>query len=252
MSERVAAWTGDERPRCITIMIITLLACLVAQGADEKLRSEDGTAIAATYYGPAKPKKDMPAAILVPMYLGRRGAWKAFAEKAAKGGVACLAIDPRGHGDSENPTGKKVEEWGAEWLDVSKDIAAAKAALLARGFEEKRIVLVGASIGASLSLEYAVKDEKLAGLGLLSVSTNLTGQSPEADIGRYGKRPLFIAYSKDDAEFADTSVRMAKAAGAKSVRAYARAGHGTDMFGREDKPGELTDALAAWIRDTAK
>jgi len=233
-------------------MIIALLACALAQGTDEKIKSEDGVAIAVTYYGPAKPKKEMPAAILVPMYLSRRGAWKAFAEQAAKDGVACLAIDPRGHGDSENPTERKVEEWTQEWLGVLKDIAAAKASLKSKGFEEKRIVLVGASIGASLSLEYAVKDEKLAGLGLLSVSTNLTGETPEADVGRYAKRPLFIAYSRNDADYADTSARMVRASGAKHVRAYAKAGHGTEMFGREDKAGDLTTALVAWIREVAK
>lgn len=213
----------------------------------------DDVRIEAIYRAPdrARPAAT-PAAILVPMYLRDRSTWDDFARAAAEEGVATLAIDPRGHGASANPTGRPPAEWGGrEWLGVLTDIQAARRFLIERGHRPERIVLVGASIGASLALEAAVADETVAGLALLSLSTNLSGQGPGESIVRYGDRPLFVAFSLDDSQFAESSARMFLAArGPAEVRRYRRAGHGTDMFGGEDRPGDLTRSLVRWIHES--
>ena len=41
-------------------------------------------------------------------------------------------------------------------------------------------------------------------------------------------------------------------AAVKTVRTYKRAGHGTDMFGREDRKGDLTKALISWAKSSTK
>jgi alpha-beta hydrolase superfamily lysophospholipase len=220
---------------------MTLWMALLLAG-DETLTAEDGTKIAATYEE-AKGKKS-PAAVLVPMYGDTRAAWKAFAEEAAKRGVATIAIDPRGHGKSDNPARTPIDQWGAaEWLDILKDIRAAKAFLERKG--HAKIVVVGASIGASLTLEYGVADEKLAGIALLSISTNLTGRAPKDDIARYGKRPVFFAWSPGD-EFAPVSKEMSGAARGAVTTSSAKSGHGTEMI------PEITKGLLDWILEVAK
>jgi alpha-beta hydrolase superfamily lysophospholipase len=235
-------------------MIAILTALLVSCG-DETLKTEDGVKIAATYVeAKGKKPKDAPAAILVPMFLDVRGSWKTFADEAGAKGVATIAIDPRGHGASENPSKVSPARWTYDqWKEVLKDIRAAKAFLTGKGHAESRIVVIGASIGALLALEYGIVDKKIAGIGLLSIANELTKRTPKDDIARFDKRPIFIAYSLDDVGYAEVSQEMVKAlAGKATVREYKKASHGTIMFGREEPKGDLTVALLEWIGKVAK
>lgn len=222
---------------------------------DVSLRTEDGVRIAGTYYAAKGRGQDRrrAAAILVPMLLRRRATWSAFAEEAARAGIACIAVDPRGHGDSENPTKQEVLQWGEnEWLKVLQDIRAAKEFLKQKGFEDRRIVVIGASIGGSVTLHYGVRDRKIAGIALLSPADNPRRLPIGGLIEDYGERPIFIASSEDDRVYHRIAQRLAgRAKGEKTVRVYSRAGHGTMMFGREDDRGDLTRSLIDWIRRVA-
>lgn len=229
-----------------------LIACFLFNPA-VTLETDDQVKLSATFLQPKKVTKKTPAAILIPMYGQPKESWAAFAKDAQSAGIATLAVDVRGHGKSPNPAKKALAQWGLQdWLGVLKDIDAARAHLKKAGYSEDRIVVMGASIGASLCLEYAIKNKNIAGLALLSVSTNLTGRSPEQNIARYGQRSLFMAFSDNDRPFIRTSLRMARVVQkTATLKRYKRAGHGTQMFGREDKKGELTKSLIQWIQKTA-
>lgn len=231
---------------------LLIAALLAGAGKAEKIQTADKVTLAASWFAPAKRQAaDAPAAIVIPMYMNRRQSYDAFAQAAASKGIGCLSVDPRGHGESDNPYSAPPTQWGGrEWTGVLEDIKAAKAHLVAKGVDPKRIVLIGASIGASLALEYMVKDAELAGVGFLSISTDLTGKTATEDLARIAKRPVFVAYAKNDPSAAARGEAFAKAAtdaGTGTVRVYKQAGHGTEMFGREDTKGDLTVSLITWI-----
>lgn len=225
---------------------LVLAAIIVAK---VNVTTADNVRLAATYYTPKQAAAGAPAAILLPMFQRSRADWDAFARAAAERGVACLAIDPRGHGESPNPTGRPVARWGgAEWGNVLRDVAGARQFLVGKRFTPARIRVVGASIGGSLALEYASRDRELGGAALLSAGTDLTGRGPRADVARYGgDRRLFVAWSDDDRAVAPRCAGLAAASQKSTQRRYRRAGHGTDMLGRENPRGDLTQALIAWL-----
>jgi pimeloyl-ACP methyl ester carboxylesterase len=83
--------------------------------------------------------------------------WDGVAYRLAGAGLRVVALDLRGHGDSEQPAG------GYDFAQVARDLRAALAAL---GLD--RPVLVGHSWGANVALQYAAdRPGALAGLALV-------------------------------------------------------------------------------------
>ncbi|NOY35680.1 MAG: alpha/beta fold hydrolase, partial [bacterium] len=64
-----------------------------------KLKTDDGVEIAGDYY-PASPT-GAPAVVLTHMMPSTKESWREFAAGLNKAGFQCLAIDLRGHGESE-------------------------------------------------------------------------------------------------------------------------------------------------------
>jgi pimeloyl-ACP methyl ester carboxylesterase len=83
--------------------------------------------------------------------------WDGVAQRLAGAGMRVIALDQRGHGESEQPAG------GYDFATVCRDLAAALDALGLR-----RPVLVGHSWGANVALQYAAeRAEAVAGLVLV-------------------------------------------------------------------------------------
>jgi pimeloyl-ACP methyl ester carboxylesterase len=83
--------------------------------------------------------------------------WDGVAQRLAGAGLRVAALDLRGHGESEQPTG------GYDFATVCRDLDAALAAL-----EVERPVLAGHSWGANVALQYAAeRDGAVAGLVLV-------------------------------------------------------------------------------------
>jgi pimeloyl-ACP methyl ester carboxylesterase len=83
--------------------------------------------------------------------------WDGVAQRLAGAGMRVIALDQRGHGESEQPAG------GYDFATVCRDLAAALDAL---GLQ--RPVLVGHSWGANVALQYAAeRAEAVAGLVLV-------------------------------------------------------------------------------------
>src|SRR5688572_22442839 len=61
------------------------------------IRTDDGVALAATWYEPSS--RPGPAVILVHMLTHTRREWEAFAQRLSSEGIGALAIDLRGHGE---------------------------------------------------------------------------------------------------------------------------------------------------------
>lgn len=233
-----------------------LLSATLLGGEDVELKTDDAVKIAGSYTKPDGAGKHA-GFLLVHVLGGKKEDWGDFPAAAAKAGFAVLAIDMRAHGKSENPLAKDKEKkdiakWGKdEWLNVTKDIKAAKAFLAARAeVDPKKIVIIGASIGANLALQYAAEDAEVRGLAVLSPGDNVKGVSATEPMGKYGDRPFFGAASEEDTYSARSMERLVKSAKhrIKNSRMYKNAGHGTKMFGAEDEPGDLTRELIDWAK----
>jgi len=234
-----------------------------ARAGEETFTATDGMPIAATYHEAAgKPKKPVPAVVLVHMYSRSREDWKAVAAQLQKEGFAVLAIDMRGHGGSTRRGGRELA-WktmdGAEWLASVGDVRGAIAHLRAKKeIDGGRIALVGASVGANLVLNGAAAEEEaksgVRGVALLSPGANYCGVETAEAMKRYGTGRLFLAASEDDPEAcADTRALAEAAADPKKVlKIYPKAGHGTEMFGREEPRGDLAKSLLEWLREAMK
>lgn len=238
----------------MSLLPVLVAAALRASAASSNivLTTTDGIRLAATY-NPASETK-APALVLLPMLGGQRSDWQEFSRLAESAGVSTLLLDPRGHGNSENPYGKPPESWPKpHWDDVDQDALAAVAWLEARGVPPGRIVIGGASIGGSLALRRVACDPSLAGAALISAGDN-PARVPASDfLDVYGERGIFIASAADDPVFDAVADKLAKnARGPVERLRLPSGGHGTAILADPDSGLILSRALLAWVRHIAQ
>ncbi len=208
---------------------------------DAGMVTADGVHLAATYYRPAAT--NAPGVVLLHMLGRKRGDWDAFARQLQELGYGVLAIDLRGHGESE---GKR------EWNKMIMDAAIATSFIRSRPeIDPDRIVLMGASIGANIAINYAAQDERVVGAALLSPGLDYHGVKTADAVKQYGSRPLFIAASSED-EYAAKSARKLDSLtqGPHQLLILDNQGHGTQMLGKNNG---LEEAIFQWLAEvTAK
>jgi alpha-beta hydrolase superfamily lysophospholipase len=218
----------------------------IVDGRSQRIsfRTDDGVTIAATWYEPST--RPAPAVILVHMLNRTRRDWDSFAARLASSGIGALAIDLRGHGESNQP---QADPATSDYASMVRDLLGARRYLASRAdVIPSRIGLVGASLGANL-VALAGADGSFASLALLSPSLDYRGLRIEAAIKKYGKRPLLLVVSDDDAYARRSAVDLQKANGAAEVLMLNAAGHGTRMF---DRAPDLPQALIDFLRRTVQ
>jgi alpha-beta hydrolase superfamily lysophospholipase len=205
-------------------------------------RAEDGVQLTATWYEPSS--RPGPAVILVHMLHRSRRDWDPLAARLASEGIGALAIDLRGHGESQAWGGGDPPDYGAFVLDVR----AARHFLASRGdVQQGRVGIAGASLGANAAVLEAAADPSVASLALLSPSLDYRGLRIEA-ASRKLARPVLLVASDDDPYAVRSAHELQKAGGGtRELLVPSRAGHGTTMLGRD---GDLSRALVDWFRRT--
>ena len=111
-----------------------------------------------------------------------RRSWIPLSTELNKVGVATLAIDLRGHGESveiQKVGGAKLKLDYEKFSDAEHqasrlDVDAAMNFLKSKGFLEENIVLAGASIGANLTLDAMYRYHKISRGVLLSPGARLS------------------------------------------------------------------------------
>jgi alpha-beta hydrolase superfamily lysophospholipase len=246
--------TSRQMPSRVTLLrpsIALLLSFLALRTVDTAptqrvtLRAEDGATLAATWYEPSS--RPAPAVILVHMLNRSRRDWDSFAHRLAGEGVGALAIDLRGHGDSQRPS---APEGNAEnpYAAMVLDIKAARRYLAGRyDVQQNHVGIAGASIGANLAALTAAGDASLVSLALLSPSLDYRGLRIEPIVKKL-RIPILLVAGTDDA-YASRSVRELQKGGGgeRQVLMLEQAGHGTVMLSRDEN---LARTLVDWFRRT--
>lgn len=230
-------------PFVVTLLLIASLDVPRVTGAQRvTFRAEDGVLLAATWYEPSE--RPAPAVILVHMLHRSRRDWEAAASRLADGGVGALAIDLRGHGESQGAASD-----GESYAALVLDVKAARRFLAGRGeVQQARVGVAGASVGANVAALQAAADKTIASLALLSPSLDYRGLRIEAAMRSYGSRPVLLVAADDD-PYATRSARDLHKGGNENreLLILPQAGHGTEMLRRD--PG-LVSSLVEWFRRT--
>jgi len=203
----------------------------------------DGAALAANYYPPIV--RPAPALVLVHMLGGSKADWDSFARSLQSQGYAALAIDLRGFGSSPGPE---------NWTKAPDDVKAAWQVLSARPeVDVNRTGLVGASIGANLSLMVGGPEERIVAVVALSPGLDYHGLNPTSAMSGFGQRPVYLVAGKDDTYSYNSVASLAGLSISAETLLPDNAGHGTDMFGRVPTlEQDLITWLNKYVRDLLK
>jgi pimeloyl-ACP methyl ester carboxylesterase len=191
--------------------------------------------IRGTFYGTELDAA--PGVLMLHMYGRTRADWDALARRLQALGIASLAIDLRGHGETGG-----VENWllapqdvevALTWLGAKQDVDA------------DRLGVIGASIGANLALLLGSTNPRIDALALLSPGFDYFRVNIEGAMLLYNPRSALLAASEEDGYSAETVRGLAdQATGPVELLVYNNAGHGNEMLAAE--PG-LSDAIVDFL-----
>ena len=206
------------------------------------LKTSDGVPLAGAFYAADQLRGQ---ALLLHMMPATKESWSAFAFALAERGIACLAIDLRGHGASAGgPDGYRAfsdAEPQAKRFDVEAGLA------WLRGKGAMPLAVAGASIGANLALRAAAEHEDVSACLALSPGMDYRGVATDDAFSglRDGQRVFLAASSEDATSSACLDVlENAPCAARVEIRRLEGKGHGTAMFERD--LGFFDDAVA-WM-----
>jgi alpha-beta hydrolase superfamily lysophospholipase len=194
------------------------------------------------------------AVVLLHMYPATKESWAAFQPVLARRGIASLAIDLRGHGESVATTGGASLDYRSfsdeETRSSINDVRAAYDWIRDRGIDEDRIAAAGASIGANLALKFLSEEPHVPAAILLSPGLNYHGIDVMefVDYVAPHQSVRIIASRGDDDDSVSASAEIVKQlfSEEKEFIRLENAGHGTKMF---DSDAALMGQMADWLRD---
>lgn len=210
------------------------------------IETADGVSLIGDWYeGPA----GAPVALLLHMMPADRTSWRNFSGFLLAADWSALAIDLRGHGESTVSSGGPLDyrSFTDEDHQASMgDLEAAIRWLEARGVAKTRIALVGASIGANLSIAYASEHVAIPAVAALSPGLDYRGITTDDKVARFrvGQSLLLAASAADERSAVCVRSLKERKADATALE-FQDAGHGTDML--ERAPG-LIDDLVGWLK----
>ncbi|MBI2219659.1 MAG: alpha/beta fold hydrolase [Acidobacteria bacterium] len=238
------------RKRLPTPFSLLLLLCVAPAPAHAQrvervsFQTADGVTVAASFFEPSR--RPAPAVIFVHMLTRTRRDWEPVAARLASEGIAALAIDLRGHGESS----PALTEESAGPSAMLQDVVAARQYLAGRpDVQHSRIGIAGASLGANLALVAAAADPAVRSIALLSVTLDYRGLRIEQSARKYAPRPMLLVVSREDAYAHRTLRELTKAATAPGRESLVldQMGHGTVMLSRD---GSIVGTLVDWFHRT--
>ncbi|MBI5225588.1 alpha/beta fold hydrolase [Candidatus Micrarchaeota archaeon] len=198
------------------------------------LKTRDGLKISSAFY---KSKTETRDLVLLLHMLGRsKEDWIDFAKRLTDK-YNVLAIDFRGHGDSDGDLASFTQ---ADFEKFQLDIECAKEHVERIG--KKIICIIGGSIGANSALVFGAENT-IDRLVLLSPGLDYKGIKTEEAARKYAGKILLVA-SEDDAFSANSTRKLFSwTLAKKQMKIYQNAGHGTSIF----KSTDLDELILNWL-----
>ncbi|MBX3395717.1 MAG: alpha/beta fold hydrolase [Phycisphaerae bacterium] len=198
----------------------------------------DGITIEADFY-PVKVEvpKRTPAVVLIHMYPKNRSSWKEFVPDLRAKGIAVLAYDIRGTGGSTKPESMNLTEQykarsTALFQLATLDAVAAFDFLRQQEYiDTSRVALIGASVGCTISLDFANQTSDAKAIVCLSPGVNYFDLDSLATI-KTAASYLPILLISPEAEY-DAVEKLAEVGGARVETEKYPGGkeyHGTNML----------------------
>lgn len=246
------------------VFFIGMAGWLVAQTAGAqaprvlRLTTADDAGISAAFY--AAESNPAPAVILVHGFGKSRDEWSPFVPALQRAGLAVLALDLRGHGESTRRiTAQGLVSLDArnfalrDFQDMLLDLDAAFNWLARQPpVDRRRVAMAGADLGANLALRYATFNDEVAAFLLFSPAVVNQGIRADDAMAKVGHRPLRIFVARDDPFAFESSKRLAELyrqagnAGATNVLSLCTGHqHGAALLG---SVRDLPSVAADWLR----
>ena len=209
------------------------------------LETQDNIKIAANLYGVNNPTGWCVLAHMMP---ATKKSWQDFAQELQRQNYESLAIDLRGHGESDGGSSGYLDFSDEEHQKSILDLSAAVDYLLKeRKAPPDKIILIGASIGANLALQYIKEYPEFKVAVLFSPGLNYKGieTAPLVKNLQAGQKVFFIS-AKDDKRSGGNNAEMNQKlydltpTGVKrKIQIYETGGHGTDILKSYPELSEL-------------
>lgn len=207
------------------------------------LKTKDQQSLAADFY-PADEKR---CALLLHMMPATKESWRSLIVALVEQGISCLALDQRGHGSSQGGP-KGYQSFGEVQQQAKKfDVEAGIEELVRRGFTPDKMVLIGASIGANLSIRYLSEHLEMPLCVAMSPGLNYRGVATGGAIIKLlpPQKVLLVVSSEDDRESLASCQKLNRLAPSQTeLWTFTGLGHGTDMLAADPT---LIDRVSAWI-----
>jgi pimeloyl-ACP methyl ester carboxylesterase len=191
------------------------------------------------------------------MYKTDRSTYAPLIAALNRRGIAALAIDLRGHGESIEPTSAQLAERVEQrerkvFQDMKYDVQGAYAWLAERDqVDLSRVGLVGASVGCTVAFRYAMDDKSVDAIVALSPGKKYMKIRSEPDLKKIEGRDILLVSPEEEIDNANALKKAYEKAEIKIVSGQTAEGgniHGTRMFGAVEGiesfiAGYLTDRL---------
>ncbi|NQU11558.1 alpha/beta fold hydrolase [bacterium] len=179
-----------------------------------QLRTPDGVTIAASYF--PTTVAPAPGALLLHGLGGTQKEWQFFAEQLQTNGIAALIIELRGHGGSTSQTTRTGPVTldcrrlrPDDFQDMLLEINSAWDWLAHQpGVDRTRLAVVGSSISANLALRYALFNDDLAALVLVSPGLVYREVRTDDAIPLVGSLPIRVLVASGDGFAYESSKRL--------------------------------------------
>jgi pimeloyl-ACP methyl ester carboxylesterase len=181
--------------------------------------------------------------------------WQPFAAKLVRNGYGFFSYDARGHGQSILTKDKKSITYQAfggpgqnsQWSKMVSDLAEAVQFLTKdMGLPQKKIGLIGASLGANVCIIYASTNNSIPMVALLSCGINYAGLDITNYINSFQNRPIAFVASPGDTYAYQSSLILYQNINSNKKAVFIQGSnnaHGVQMF-----DGKLENTLIKWFR----
>lgn len=216
------------------------------------IKNRDNLRLSAYYHA---PERSNPVVVMLHGLASSKEEWLGFAGELNQHGWGWLAYDARGHGESSltrgtdgGPNGYKYfgpPGRGSEWEKMIDDVGAVLRFLEAeKGIKKNRVILIGASLGANVVLNYAGLTRFEGKIVLLSPGLNYQEVKVEAPIRVVPpSHLLLVAHPADTYAFSSCTL-MKESVPKLNFWSDVKAGHGVQMLDDALKP-----RLFQWLNE---